>query len=118
KPAVCRRDEGDRRGPQPVSRTKTKREAGEVQGRGGAIDRHCMPRATVRRYRFLEARYLRPLCQKIRLKDIDDCVDIGLCDVLPPVRDHPQVLPILCSFSASQACNWATLIHSVLLWLV
>ncbi len=74
--AVGGGDEGDRGGPEPVAGAEAQRQAGDVQGRGGAVDRHGMRGPAIAGHALLEARHHRPLGQQVGAQHRNDGFDV------------------------------------------
>ena len=86
--AICRCDESIGNRPQQVARLQAQRQAGKVQGRSRAVDRHCVTDADQRRDCVLESGNRGTLRQKIGVQYGRDCINVRLKNLLAPIRNH------------------------------
>jgi len=86
--AVGAGDEAVGAGPEPVAGAEVERQARQVQGTGGAVDRHAMGGADVVCDGLLKAGHRRALGEEVGAQDGLDGGDVGVGDVLAAVGDH------------------------------
>jgi len=114
--AVGRCQEGDRRGPQHITRPQAEGHAGDVQRAGGAVDRHAVAGTGQLGDALFKCRNRRPLGQEVRPQHCHHGGDVGLGNVLPTVGDAGhQKLPILVRLASTHWRKASALIHSWLL---
>ena len=90
--AVGGGDEADRRRPQPVPRSQSKRQAGDMQRRRCAVHRDRVTGAAVRRHRRFKPTNHRPLRQEVGPHDRHDGFDVSVGDIVMAVGNHASTL--------------------------